>query len=149
MTDAEWQTCDYPCAMLEELSNHPHRETLRLLACRWCLSPEVRRLLETQRTTWFLTSADRYVAGQISWEELSKAVRAAPRGWVSGGSWRSWNPVRVPPAAQALRAVETLGAPDPWDAAWGVAREAVNLLEPNACDLIRELFENPTHAPEG
>ena len=141
MTDAEWQTCNYPCAMLEALSNHPHCDKFRGLACQWCLLPEVRRLLETQRATQFLTSAGQFVAGQISWEELSGAIRETPKGWVSRG-W-GHKPVRVPPAAQALRAVAALSAPDAWDAAWGVAQEAVNLLGPSACDQIRELFTKP------
>jgi hypothetical protein len=146
VTEAEWLACDYPCAMLEALYNHPHRDKFRLLACLWCLSPEVRRLLETQRATRFLASAEQFVAGRITCEELLEAVRAAPRSWKSGGPWRSPNPVRLAPAAQALRAVAALAASDPWEAAWGVAQEAVNLLGPADCELIRELFGNPMSA---
>ena len=140
VTEAEWLACDHPVAMLEVLCDHPHRDKFRLLACLWCLSPEVRRLLTTQRATRFLASAEQFVAGRSTWEELSEAVRATPRGRASRG--RGANPVRLPPAAQALRAVAALAAPDPWEAARGVAWEAVNLLGPADCELIRELFGN-------
>jgi hypothetical protein len=143
MTEAEWLACDYPSPMLEALSDHSDRPRLRLLACYWCLSPEVRRLVESQGAREFVAVAERYAAGRASWDELAVAVRAAPQARVSGGPWRSPNPVRLAPAAQALRAVAALLADDPWEAAWGVAREGVNLLGSDACDLIPELFGNP------
>jgi hypothetical protein len=143
MTESEWLACDYPSAMLEALSVRPDHGKVRLLACHWCLSSEMRRLLESQGATEFVAAGRRYVAGGASWDELAAAARTAPQGRVSGGPWRSPNPVRLAPAAQALRAVAALLADDPWEAAWGVAREAVNLLGPAACDMIRELFRNP------
>src|SRR5262245_12935079 len=129
--------------MLEALSDHPGRPKLRLLACHWCLSPGVRRLLESQGAREFVAAAERYAACRAGWDELVAAARAAPRARVSGGPWRSPNPVRLAPAAQALRAVAALPADDPWEAAWEVAREGVNLLGSDACNLIRELFANP------
>jgi hypothetical protein len=145
MTEREWLACDYPSPMLEVLSGHPARQKFRLLACHWCLSPGVRRLVESQGATGFVAVAERYAAGRASWDELVRAARAAPRARVSGGPWRSPNPVRLAPAAQSLRAVAALVADDAWEAAWGVAREGVNLLGPDACDPIRELFRYPFH----
>jgi hypothetical protein len=143
MTEDEWLGCDYPSPMLEVLGHHPDRRKFRVLACLWCLSPGVKRLVESQGATEFVAVAEQYAAGRAKWDELALRVRAAPQARVSGGPWRSPNPVRLPPAAQALRAVAALAADDPWEAAWGVAREGVNLLGPEACDLIRELFRNP------
>ncbi len=85
----------------------------------------------------------RYATGRACWDDLALVVWAAPQARVSGGPWRSPNPVRLAPAAQALRAIAALAADDPWEAAWRVAREGVNLLGPDASDLIRELFGNP------
>lgn len=144
MTEAEWLACEHPCAMLETLVGQPHCDKFRRLACLWCLSPDVRRLLESRDATQFLASAEQFISGQIPCEELLDAVRAAPKSWKSGGSWRSWNPVHLAPTAQALQAVAALAAPDPWEAAWGVAQAAVNLLGPADCDMIRRLFANPT-----
>lgn len=141
MTDAEWKTCDFPCAMLEALFDQPHCDKFRRLACQWCLLPEVRRLLESQRASEFITSAEQYVARQISSVEFSDAVHKAPKAWVSRG-W-GHRPVKIPPAAQALRAVASLAAPDAWEAAWGVATEAVNFLGLSACDIVREAFDAP------
>ena len=130
--------------MLESLSNHSDRDTLRLLACRLCLIPVIRRLLEASGATEFLDAAKLYADGQLNWDELGSAVRRAPQARVTGGSWRGHNPVRLSPTAQALRAVAELAAEDPWEAAAGVAREGINLLGPAACEVIRELFARPT-----
>jgi hypothetical protein len=146
MTEQEWLACDYPSPMLEALSDHPDRPKLRLLACHWCLSPAVRRRVTgTSGGREFVAVAERYAAGRASWDELAVAVRAAPRARVSGGYGGAYEaePVRLVPAAQALRVVAALLADDPWEAAWGVARDGVNLLGSDACDLIRELFGNP------
>ncbi|WP_145236480.1 hypothetical protein [Urbifossiella limnaea] len=107
----------------------------------------MRRLLESQRATQFLAAAELFVAGRITTDELLQGVHSAPKSWRSGGPWRSPNPVRLAPASQALRAVAALAAPDPYEAAWGVAREAVNLLGPADCELVRGLFERgPTES---
>ena len=144
MTNAEWLECASPMTMLQSLSGHPDREKLRLLACRLCLSPEMRRLLESRGATGFIAAAELHSAGLLTWEDLVGFARQAPHGKVSGGSWRSHNPVRLAPSAQALCAVAALTAEEPWDAAWGVVREGVNLLGPEVCQLIRELFDSPT-----
>lgn len=144
MTNAEWLTCESPMVMLEALSDHSDPQKLRLLACRLCLSPEIRRLLETKGATSFIAAAELYAAGRMTWDVLVGIVRQAPQAKVSGGSWRGHNPVRLPPTAQALRAVAALAADDPWETACGVAREGVNLIGSDACKVIRELFATPT-----
>src|SRR4051812_44365793 len=116
VTEAEWLACDYPYPMLEALLGRPDRRKLRLLACYWCLSPGVQRLLESQGAMEFVAAAREYVAGRSSWDDLAAAAGAAPQGQVSGGPWRSPNPVRLAPAAQALRAVAALAVDDSWEA---------------------------------
>lgn len=143
MTEAEWVACESPAAMLQELFNDADRDKLRLLACRLCLMPEIRRLLETQRAGAFIAAAELYAAGQSDWDALRTEIRRAPQAKASGGSWRAHNPVRLAPSAQALRTVAALGADDSWDAAAGVVRDGVNLLGPETCDVIRELFPAP------
>lgn len=149
MTDAEWLACQSPLTMVDALYGHPDRDKLRLLACRLCLTTGVRRLLERSGATSFITTAELFVAGDVDWRELSAEIQRAPQARVSGGSWRSHNPVRLPPTAQALRAVAALGADDSWNALAGVVRESVNLLGPEACEVIREVFAEPVTNQDG
>ena len=84
--------------------------------------------------------SERYAEGEATWEEVLVAAEFAPQGRASGGSWRSKNPVHLPPSSQAQRAALSLAIENAWDAAWGVVREGANLLGSVPCDLMRDLL---------
>ena len=140
MTEEEWWACRGYHTMLDFVVGHVSDRKLRLLACACCRRPELWRLLQLHRATELVDVTERFADGLASWRDVSSAAEAAPAGRVSGGSWRSPNPVRLPPSGQALRAASFVAALDAADAAWGVAREGVNLLGSTPSDLIRDVF---------
>lgn len=141
MSEEEWLSGSYPHAMLEFLAGRASPRKLRLLACCCCREPSVARLLN--RTDAIVSAAERFAEGTGTREELLVAARGTPKPRVSGGSWSSWNSVRLPLLGQAQAAVFCLTADDAWQAASGVLRTATNLLGTTPCDRMRDIFGNP------
>jgi hypothetical protein len=140
VTEEEWLACRSYYAMLDYLSGYGSPRKLRLLACGCCRQPALFKMLQSQRADSLVDLAERFADGEVTWQELASAADAAPAGHVSGGSWRSHNPVRLSLASQAARAVRHCAIEDAEEAAWGVARDGSNLLDSVTCDLIRDVF---------
>lgn len=143
MSEDDWLSCTYPYTMLDFMSGRASGRKLRLVASHSCRLPAVWRLIQGQGGDRLVAAAERYADGHAGWDEVLSAADATPRGRVSGGSWKSANPVRLPPSSQAQRAVRSLAAEDAWEAAWGVAREGGNLVGAAPCEIMREVFGNP------
>ncbi len=147
MTESEWLERGYPFDLLEHLWISAPARKLRLFACACCRHPDVWRLLH-QGSRELVNVVERFADEASPWEEVAAAAQKAARGPVSGGSWRSPNPVRLPPSSQAERAVLALAQKNAREAAWGTTREALNLIGPAAAELLREIFGNPFRPPE-
>src|SRR5262249_31143955 len=100
MTEQEWLTSDYPMPMLEFLQGEASERKLRLFASYCCQHQFVWRLLNNQARA-LVDVARRFAEGHAAWEEVLVAANHAPRGRVSGGPWRSMNPVHLPHSSQA------------------------------------------------
>jgi hypothetical protein len=74
---------------------------------------------------------------------MVRLALAIPRGKTTR---QSHNPVRLSPTRQAQEATRSLAEPDAWDAAYGVAKAAANLLDTSGCVKIRDVFGNPFRA---
>src|SRR5436305_10099883 len=122
MTEREWLDSSYPQELLEYLLGRAGARQFRLFACACCRHREVWRLLRGQRSRALVEAAERFADAGAAWAEVVEAAAAAPWGRVSGGPWRSANPVRLPRSSQAERAVLALARADASEAAWGAVR---------------------------
>jgi hypothetical protein len=139
MDEEEWLACVHPMPMLEFVVGRVSDRKLRLFACACCRLPAVSRLLRSEQSQAVIRAAEWASDREGSWEHVILSASAAPRGWVSGGPWRSPNPVRLPPSSQAERAVLSLAAEDAWEGAYGVVRQGGNLLGSRPCGLLRDV----------
>ena len=142
MTEEDWMSSPHPMPMLEYLQGKASDRKLRLFACACCRHRSVNRLLK-ERSNALIEMCETFADNGDNWAQLVEVANHAPRGRVSGGSWRSMNPVRLPPSSQAERAVLALAVEDAWEAAWRTIREAMNLLGSTAGELLRDIFGNP------
>jgi hypothetical protein len=137
MTEEEWWACRGYYTMLVFVVGHVSDRKLRLLACGCWRRPEPWKLLLLHWAIELVEVAERFSGGLGG---RVRGRRSRRPGRVSGGSWRSPNPVRLPPSGQSLRAASFVAALDAADADWGVVREGINLIGSTACDLILDVL---------
>ena len=154
MTEAEWDACDDPQAMLEFLEGRASDRKLRLLACACCrrgwrlkTDPSCRNAVE---------AAERFVDGLLTVERFHEALAPVVALWAesSGNTHGEWGPTQYM-AAAACHLETGGGTPFAADFAarglaagagreggpeWDAAVRAENLAQ---CGLIRDLFGNP------
>lgn len=146
MTEAEWQSCNYPSLMLEALRGKASDRKLRLFACALC-----RPFCFDERTSKAVVTIEDYVDGLASHNELAVCARNID------GFWRRINESRRDRASKSSRIGQTsyeivsyAAGHDPWRAASDVIRTATWLnrntntgLDTSAqARLLRDMFEN-------
>jgi hypothetical protein len=140
MNGDEWLSAKHPMPMLEYVDGQVSPRKLRLFACACCRHPAVwRHLPQPARDLVHLT--ERFAEGKETLQRVIDAAARTPMGRITG-HWH--NPVRLSMSNQAQRAAQYLATANAWDAAWGTFQHTQNHLGSGACDLIREIFGDPT-----
>src|SRR5262245_36563254 len=126
MTEAEWQRCDDPAAMLAFLGRRATERKLRLFAVACCR--RVWHLLADERSRRAVEVGERFAEGAADKAELGRAygVVGGARGPDAFGS-----------ALEAVRAAVCPPALFPWAASWA-AQDAEKAVQYDA--FCRDVF---------